>query len=134
MKELELKLIDNWYFKLVSESDRNSLSRLIFWEQKYFLFTVFASNNNVSWNARMRFYGENLNEFIDWYKKLELKKEIILRDDYSDSYISICRKDSLWHYNLIAQIWWSYEENFCKILLVLDTISLDKLISYLNNI
>jgi hypothetical protein len=61
------------------------------------------------------FKQELLKDFQIGVEKTSVWESISIQDNDSDSYIKVMKRDSLWHYDLFSQIWWTHQNNYCKI-------------------
>lgn len=94
----------------------------------YKTYNITWKNNFFSGKSTICFNNEKFNNFKNNILKLKVLEIIKIFDNDSDWYIEIKKLDWLWHYNIYYQIWWEYQDNYCKLILNTDLIWITKFI------
>lgn len=107
--KMEYKYIFDWYITY----DFSWKNRLFLWKSTICLSVII------------------LNKFVESALQLNIWEIAQINDNDSDAYIEIKKTDKLWHYIFNYQIWWSHEDNYCKMILETDHISMSSFLTSL---
>lgn len=98
----------------------------------FITFELSWKTSNFSGKWTICICKESLKNFTDKIQLLEINESVLIQDNDSDSYISITKIDSLWHYDISYQVCWSHQNAYCKLFLNTDSIGIDVFSKLLN--
>ncbi len=87
---------------------------------EYITYTISGKNHHFSGISNFCFNKKIFNEFINHLIHLTPWNSVKIQDNDSDGFICIEKIDTLWHYTINYQIWWSHQDNYCKLILNTD--------------
>lgn len=112
-------------FMKIENYDNNQSLELIFKDsyENYSSYIFIGNDNHYSWKDTVCFSHETIKNFVNWIKKLENKWDYVEINDYdSDAFIKVYLSDTLWHYKILYQIWWSRRDRYTRLTLESDWI------------
>ena len=106
----------------IENKDKNQYLELIYkydfdW---YVTYDFLGRNSKFSWWSTICFNSDLYNKFYNKLLNLNVWEDVKISDNDSDSYLRVNKLNNLWHYVIEYQLWWTHQENYCKLILNTD--------------